>query len=363
MVRKSDIGITKELREKSCSSFVVLLGFWGDCARFLLTGEEGRALDVMFYEAFDEEEKALRRYLPRWIKAGFTRQTIQEQRSKCVPASLISIRTQSIIPVAWAKSLKGILTRSTGYDHLHDYQIRSSQEISCGYLPLYCARSVAEHAILVMMALLRRLKRQMAQFKRFQRDGLTGGECLNRCLLVVGVGHIGQEIVKLARGMGMRVLGVDLVKKMPDLKYVTLKEGLRKADAVICALPLTELTRGMMGYARLNTARRGLIFVNVGRGEVSPVEDLARLFKKGLLGGIGLDVFEEEADLAGHLRSGKKVSNKKGKILLSLKDQAQVILTPHNAFNTAEALDRKAAQACDSILQFLKRGTFPHVVP
>lgn len=320
-------------------------------------------MDVMFYEIFEEEEKALRRYLPRRIKAGFTRQTIQEKPSKCVPASLISIRTQSVIPVAWAKSLVGILTRSTGYDHLCDYQNRSSQKIPCGYLPIYCARSVAEHAVLVMMTLLRRLKKQMSQFRRFHRDGLTGGECLNRCLLVVGVGNIGQEVVKLGKGMGMRVLGVDLVKRMPDLKYVTLKEGLRRADVVVCALPLTELTRGMLDYSRLSTVRNGLIFVNVGRGEIAPVGDLERLLKKGVLGGIALDVFEDEACLAEDLRSGKRVLDKKGKILLSLKDQTQVILTPHNAFNTAEALDRKAAQTCDSIVRFLTCGAFPYVVP
>ena len=167
-------------------------------------------MDVMFYEVFEEEEKLLRRYLPRRIKAGFTRKTIQGKGSRRAPASLISIRTQSVIPPAWAKSLLGILTRSTGYDHLREYRIRHAPQMSCGYLPLYCARSVAEHAILVMMALLRRLKKQMKQFNRFHRDGLTGGECLGRCLLVIGVGHIGQEVVKLARGVGM-FLGAGLM--------------------------------------------------------------------------------------------------------------------------------------------------------
>lgn len=317
----------------------------------------------MFYEVFKEEEKALRRYLPRQMKACFTPKTIQEKPSKQAPAPLISIRTQSVIPIAWRKNLEGILTRSTGYDHLLKYQSSPSRKILYGYLPRYCARAVAEHAVLVMMALLRRLPKQIAQFQKFHRDGLTGGECRNRCLLVVGVGNIGQEIVKLARGMGMRVLGVDLVKRMPALDYVSLKEGLRQADVVICALPLTKLTHGMLSGSRLRTAQKGLIFVNVGRGEVSPTEDLARLLKQGMLGGIGLDVFEDESELAGDLRTGKRPSKKTGKILLSWKDNDRVILTPHNAFNTAEALDRKAAQACDSVCQFLAHRTFPYPVP
>ena len=122
-------------------------------------------LDVMFYEAFEEEEKEIKEALPTDVRAGFTPKTIAEAGGKECPAQLISIRTQSALPVEWAKDLKGILTRSQGYDHLTDYLSKTKADIACGYLGSYCARAVAEQAVLMMMALLRRLKKQIKQFE------------------------------------------------------------------------------------------------------------------------------------------------------------------------------------------------------
>ena len=78
-------------------------------------------MDVFFYEAFEEEEKAIKRYLPADIQAGFSCKTIQEYGSAVPAAQIISIRTQSVIPIEWAQKLSGILSRSTGYDHLTAY--------------------------------------------------------------------------------------------------------------------------------------------------------------------------------------------------------------------------------------------------
>ena len=148
-------------------------------------------MDAFFYEAFEEEAAALRRYLPPQVRAGFTWKTIQEAGDAEPPAPLISIRTQSALPAAWTGKVRGIVSRTTGFDHLVGIQI------PYGYLPHYCSRAVAEQAILLMMALLRKLPQQTGQFPKFHRDGLTGRECAGKKLLVVGVGDIGLEIVKI----------------------------------------------------------------------------------------------------------------------------------------------------------------------
>ncbi len=163
-------------------------------------------MDVHFYEAFEEEIVVLRQYLPAHIRAHFTSNTIQEAGDAKPPAELISIRTQSIIPPAWAGNLKGVVSRTNGYDNLVGCRI------PCGYLPHYCSHAVAEQAILLVMALLRKLPAQIAQFPAFHRDGLTGSECAGKKLLVVGVGNIGTEIVKIGQALGMQVHGVDLVR-------------------------------------------------------------------------------------------------------------------------------------------------------
>ena len=222
------------------------------------------SFDVFFYEAFEEETKALKRYLDPQIAAGFTWKTIQEYTesspgTQVPPAPLISIRTQSTLPLPWATQLAGILTRSTGYDHIERYRKRTQTEVRCGYLPLYCNRAVAEQAMLLWMALLRKLPLQMRSFATFNRDGLTGWECEHKTLLVVGVGHIGYEVVDIGQGLGMQVLGVDLVHTHKDVTYVTLEEGLSRADIIVCSMNLTEENARYFDYETLRQAKRGEI--------------------------------------------------------------------------------------------------------
>ena len=300
---------------------------------------------IYFYEAFEEEAATLKRYLPAALEAGFTGQTIQEHGDAEPPAGLISIRTQSIVPATWPAKLAGLISRTTGYDHLAAFKF------PCGYLPLYCNRAVAEQAMLLWMALLRKLPQQIAQFARFNRDGLTGQECAGKKLLVVGVGHIGLEIVKIGQGLGMAVRGVDLVPKHASVSYVAIDEGLAWADVIVSAMNLTPENRGYFDYPRLKRARPGAIFVNVARGELSPTAGLVRLVDEGHLGGLALDVYDSESKVAVALRSGQGSD-------FPLAGRPNVILTPHNAFNTAEAVDRKAAQTVQQIEHFRQHGRF-----
>jgi D-lactate dehydrogenase len=251
-------------------------------------------LDTAFYEIFAEEEQAIRRYLPKDIRASFSETPIRSGEQARPPAGLISIRTQSIIPEAWYACLSGILTRSTGYDHLAPHLRPCRGKVRAGYLPLYCARAVAEQALLMILALSRRLKKQLAHFASFDRDHLTGAECLGKNLCVVGVGNIGREIAAMARGIGMNVRGVDKVKRVSGLEYVPLNKGIAAAEIIACALPLTDETRGMLNYHVLSLAPRGAFFINIGRCEISPVRDLKRLLDDGVLGGLALDNYEDE---------------------------------------------------------------------
>jgi D-lactate dehydrogenase len=306
-------------------------------------------MDVYFYEAFEEEVATLRRYLPAGVSAGFSDKTIQETGDWEPDAPLISIRTQSVVPPAWAVKVRGIVSRTTGYDHL------VGQKIPCGYLPHYCSRAVAEQAILLVMALLRKLPQQIAQFPKFHRDGLTGQECAGKRLLVVGVGNIGAEVVKIAQAFGMESKGVDLVRRHASVAYVSIDEGLPWADIIVCAMNLTDVNAGYFRYETLKRAKRGVVFVNIARGELSPTDDLARLLEEGHVGALALDVYENESALAVALRSGKAC--------FPLAGRPNVILTPHNAFNTSEAVDRKAEQTVQQIVHFQKHGSFLWVPP
>ena len=319
--------------------------------------------DIFFYEAFEEEQAALRRYLPSTIQAGFTDQTIQECGQTAPGAPVISLRTQSTIPPEWAGSLRGILTRSTGYDHVTAYRQQTGVPVPAGYLPLYCNRAVAEQALLLWMALLRRLPVQTAQFQSFHRDGLTGRETADRTLAVVGVGNIGSQVVRIGQGLDMRVIGVDPVRQVEGLEYLAFADALPQADILVCSMNLTAENRHYFDCARLAPAKPGLVFVNVARGELMRIQDFPALLDEGTIGGLGIDVYDHEAALAVSLRTGAASTDPVVQATLDLAQRPNVICTPHNAFNTQEAVERKSEQSIQQFQHFQATGTFLWPVP
>ena len=252
-------------------------------------------MDVYFYEAFEEEAFTLKSLIGHRLSFDLTEKTIQESGHTIPPARLISIRTQSVIPNHWADQVDGILSRSTGYDHLKKYLTSTRVPLPCGFLDEYATRAVAEHAILLMMALMRRLPQQVKQFGQFDRNGLTGEESVGKNLLVVGVGRIGREIVKMGSALGMVVRGVDIVPREQGLSYCTKEEGIAWADVIICAMNLTEENRRYFFYDVLRQCKPGIIFVNIARGEHAPIGDRLLLAYDHRLGGLGIDAFEDES--------------------------------------------------------------------
>jgi D-lactate dehydrogenase len=319
-------------------------------------------MDVYFYEAFEEEAKSLRSFIGSQFTYEMTDKTIQEIDHSTPPARLISIRTQSVIPINWADKLDGVLSRSTGYDHLKKYLDSLPKPLPCGYLEEYATRAVAEHAILLMMSLIRRLPRQIIQFKNFNRDGLTGTECAEKKLLVVGVGRIGSEIVKIGSALSMNIRGVDIVQLHKNVQYSGKEEGIAWADVIICSMNLTNENHGYFSYNLLKQAKPGVLFVNIARGEHTPLADMLRLVQEGHLGGLGLDVFEDEPNVAVALRSKHTNTFPAAQLIEKLLQHPNVLCTPHNAFNTMEAVHRKSQLSVDEILYFLENKDFRYRV-
>jgi D-lactate dehydrogenase len=157
----------------------------------------------------------------------------------------------------------------------------------------------------------------------------------------------------------MNIKGFDPVKRSKTIKYISLEKGLAWADIIFCAADLNESSRGMLNYDTLSYAKKGAILANVSRGEITPLKDLKRLLAQKILGGIGLDVFPSEGKIADYLRGSGK-SDENTKIILELKNNDNVIFTPHNAFNTKEALERKSKQTIEALNYYLKHKRFPN---
>ncbi len=319
-----------------------------------------------FFEAFEEEAEELRKVLPAGYDYFFTRKTIQESGEDAPPAPIISVRTQSKIPSGWKDNLRAVITRSTGFDHISAYFAENSIDIPAAYLPDYAGRAVAEQAMLLWTALLRKLPLQQKAFNTFYRDNLTGSEIQNRTITVLGVGRIGSQIADIAVALKMNVLGVDIAPEdIAGLKYVSMENGIKEADILVCALPLTDITCGLLDYSKLCELRRGSIFVNIARGEIAPSEVLLRLLEEGILSGVGLDVYDYEKELASVLRDGKSIDDIKNNkaefsvsATLAMVERNDVIMTPHNAFNTLESVRRKSLHTAQNLENFLKTGKF-----
>jgi len=315
-------------------------------------------LDIFFYEAFEEEQAALKAFLPDSIRAGFTDATMQEAGHTEPPARITSLRTQSVIPPEWSEKMEALLSRSTGYDHLLAYRAATGTSAALAYLPLYCARAVAEQALLLWLALSRKLPRQTEQFKTFHRDGITGREIAGKKLLVVGVGNIGSEIVRIGQGLGMTVWGVDPVRKHNFVDYVEYDDKKAEADIMVCAMNLTDENRGYFNADRLSGIKPDALFINIARGELSPPGVLLEKLVSGQLGGVGIDVYDTESELAVALRTGQPSENPVVRAILKLRERSNVICTPHNAFNTHEAVLRKSEQSIQQVESYLKTGKF-----
>jgi D-lactate dehydrogenase len=316
-------------------------------------------MDIFFFEAFEEEQTALKKYNANQFDAGYSWKTIQEYGADEPPTDIISIRTQSRIPPGWAGKIKAILTRSTGFEHLTAYRRETGAEnLKCGYLPCYCNRAVAEQALTLWMALLRKLSQQVNNFQGFKRDGITGRETYGRNLLVAGVGNIGSEVVKIGQGLGMNVLGVDPQEKFNFVNYSSYEDAAPQADIIIAAMDLNPSSEAYFDYAKLKQAKPGVIFINIARGELSPLDGLLRLLEENHLSALGMDVYENEKLIGPAMRGEISADTPQLQALKKLAKLDNVIFTPHNAFNTIEAVERKSEQSIQQLKEFKKSGSF-----
>lgn len=318
--------------------------------------------DIAFFESFREERQQIEEQLPPTINPLFFQDTVQEAGLSAVPAKFISVRTQSVIPDEWKDGLDAVLTRSQGFDHIHRMFTNCVKPVALGYLGPYCSRAVAEHALMTVLMLVKNAKTQLHQFHRFHREGLTGHELLRRKVLIFGVGQIGAETARLCGAWDMDVKGVDIDPKWGGIEYVELDQGLAWAEIVVCAAALTVETAGLLNYQRLSTLQPGAVFVNVSRGEISPPEDLGRLLDEQRLAGVGLDVYPDERELGERMRGGD-TGDPLVRRMSAFAHRANVICTPHNAFNSAEALARKTSRTAEAVAAFFESGTFPYPVP
>jgi D-lactate dehydrogenase len=247
-------------------------------------------------------------------------------------------------------TLKFIATRSTGFDHI-DLDACLSRGIVVSNVPSYGENTVAEHTMALLLMLARKVHQSVLQVRggRVDLAELTGFDLQGKTIGVIGAGHIGLHVIRIARGFGMRVLAYD-VRSDPFLAdllgfaYVSMDQVLGESDIVTLHCPLTEKTQHLMGRAQIARMKRGALLINTSRGGLVDTDALVGALESGRLSGAGLDVLEgeelikEERQLLQQPVDVERLRTAvRNRVLLARDD---VVFTPHNAFNSREALVR-----------------------
>jgi D-lactate dehydrogenase len=271
-------------------------------------------------------------------------------------------------------NLKLLTTRSTGFDHIDTAQAKK-QGITVSYVPSYGENTVAEHAFALLLALSKRICEGYDQVREegdFRWQELQGFDLKGKTIGIVGLGHIGYHAAKIARGFDMQVLAYDLapreeLAKELGFSYVPLDVLLAQSDIVTLHLSLNESTRHLINKKTLALMKRGSVLINTSRGAIVDTMALVKALSDGHLAGAGLDVLEEEGiirDEQQFVASGDMDGHNLAVVLAdhTLINMPNVIVTPHIAFNTKEAVERILETTLDSIEGFL-HGTPANVVP
>lgn len=269
--------------------------------------------------------------------------------------------------------LKLITTRSTGYDHIDIARARA-RNITVTNVPSYGEHTVSEFAFALLLALTRNIiqaNQQVVEDGSFNAEGLTGFDLTGKTIGVLGTGRIGKNTIRIARGFGMRVHAFDA---HPDqafaeemgVTYASLPDVLAQADVLSLHLPELPETHHIINTDAVRHMKRGIILINTARGALIETEALVWGLKEGIIRAAGLDVLDEEGYVADELRLLGEAHPKAEslKTLLYnhyLIDHPNVIITPHMAFNTHEALQRILDTTVESIVAF-EKGESKNVV-
>jgi D-lactate dehydrogenase len=262
-------------------------------------------------------------------------------------------------------NLKLICTRSTGYDHI-DLNECKNRNIKVAYVPGYGDNTVAEFTFGLILNLTRKIYQSIDQIKEmelFDLKNLRGIDLKDKNLGVIGTGRIGKEVIKIAKGFSMNVIAYD---PFPDndfalkynVRYTTLDQLLKDSDIVTLHCPYSKSTHHLINQSNIKLMKKSSYLVNTARGAIIETKAVVDALKSGILAGFASDVLEQEKEIKSEADYLAKEFLNKEELEVMLYDHIlmkmpNVLITPHNAFNSIEALQRILNTTIDNINGFL----------
>jgi D-lactate dehydrogenase len=257
--------------------------------------------------------------------------------------------------------VKLVVLRCTGYNNV-DLAAAKELKLQITRATDYSPYSVAEHAVALLLALNRKIHRAYNRVREqnFSLNGLVGFDLNGKTAGILGTGRIGRIVAQILRGFGMRVLAFDAFKsadwaKSTGVEYVEPRKLASESDVIFLHLPLTPETKHVVNRETLERIKPGAILVNVSRGQLVDTAALIDALKSGRLGGVALDVYEEEEGVFFEDLSGEVLQDDELARLLTFPN---VIITAHQAFLTSEALSDIARITTGNIKAFAQKKPF-----
>jgi D-lactate dehydrogenase len=324
-------------------------------------------MDVAFFDLNDWEIPAITNYL---AKTDFNILCLDkeiptaEKFEKIKSAEILSVflsqipkELMDILP-----NLKAISLRTTGFDYV-DLAQANKRGIKISNVPSYGENTVAEYAFALLLDIARKIHVSYFQSRlgSFRRDNATGVDLINKTIGIIGTGRIGRNMVRMAHGFGMKILAYDPypnddIVNQYNVKYVPLDEILTTADAISLHVPYSKESHHLINRDNVLKMKKGVLLVNTARGPLIETEAMLLGLEKEIFGGVALDTFEGEKywcepdTLIDNNLDTNELS--KAVVNFNLQQFKNVILTPHNAYNSQEAIERILYTSLDNMIAF-----------
>lgn len=254
--------------------------------------------------------------------------------------------------------VKLIALRCAGFNNVDIKKL--GNDLMAVRVPAYSPYAVAEHAVALILSIDRKIYKAYQRTKKynFTLNGLLGFDIHGKTVGVIGSGKIGKVFINIMNGFGCKVLVYD---KFPDEKaaqemnfeYVDLDRLYRESDIISLHCPLTDENYKMINEDSLNKMKDGVVLINTSRGKLIDTKSLIQKLQEGKIGGLGLDVYEDEEEFFLNDMSNSYIRDEELSILLTMPN---VVVTSHQAFFTKEALNKIALDTCENIKEFFETG-------
>lgn len=320
---------------------------------------------IAFFEATESDKEYLSRALAGHELEFFSEPLTAGNADAAAECDAVSVFIYSAVDrpaIERLKNVRCIATRSTGFDHI-DIAACAEKGIIVQNVPYYGENTVAEHTFALILALSRNVHKSYARGLKgdFSIEGLMGFDLKDKTLGVVGTGHIGLHVIRIAKGFGMHVLAYDVrhdtfLSEILHFKYAPLEEVLGNSDIITLHVPYNDHTHHLINRENIGKIKRGSLLINTSRGGIVENEALIGALDRGILSGAGLDVLEgeehikEEKQSLHHDHESHQARQVERNRALLTRDN--VVYTPHIGFYSEEAMRRILDTTANNLIGF-----------